>query len=71
MLSSQQEETQPHLSPRFRFKPGFDGDAGSFMPSIACLEQMAPCRWVPRAWYVPEFRGFPWKLSEMGRFWET
>jgi hypothetical protein len=45
MLSSQQEETQPRLSPRFRFEPGSYGGTGSFLPSIACLEQTAPDTW--------------------------
>lgn len=33
------------LSPGFRFEPGSYGSAGSFMPSIACLEQTAPNKW--------------------------
>ena len=35
------------LSPRFRFEPGTYGDAtaGRFIPSIACLQQMAPGQW--------------------------
>ena len=36
---------KPALSPRFRFEPGTYGDAGSFMPSIACLRQIAPGQW--------------------------
>lgn len=33
------------LTPRFRFEPGSYGDAGHFMPSIACLEQVAVDQW--------------------------
>jgi hypothetical protein len=43
MHSSEQEEPQP--SPRFRFEPGSYGGSGSFMPSLACLEQTAPDKW--------------------------
>jgi len=39
------KQAQPRLSPRFRFEPGSYGGAGSFMPSIACLEQTAPNKW--------------------------
>ena len=45
MRSPQQEKTQPRLSPRFRFESGSYGGSGSFVPSIACLEQTAPDRW--------------------------
>ncbi|MFQ5906727.1 MAG: SEC-C metal-binding domain-containing protein [bacterium] len=45
MDGSGQEGTQPHLSPRFRFEPGSYGDVGSFIPSIACLEQTASNKW--------------------------
>ena len=45
MRRPQQAETQPRLSPRFRFEPGSYGGTGSFMPSIACLEQTASNKW--------------------------
>lgn len=38
-------QKKPALLPRFRFEPGSYGDAGSFMPSIACLKQIAPGQW--------------------------
>lgn len=45
MHSSEQEEPQPHPSPRFRFEPGSYGGSGTFVPSLACLEQTAPDKW--------------------------
>lgn len=45
MRRPQQAEAQPRLSPRFRFEPGSYGGTGSFMPSIACLEQTASNKW--------------------------
>jgi hypothetical protein len=45
MRSSEQEEPQPRPSPRFQFEPGSYGGSGSFMPSLACLEQTVPNKW--------------------------
>ena len=45
MHSSEQGEPQPRPSPRFRFEPGSYGGSGSFVPSLACLEQTAPGKW--------------------------
>ena len=45
MHNSPQEESRPRLSPRFRFESGSYGGVGSFVPSIACLEQTAPNKW--------------------------
>ena len=45
MKKSPREKTRQHLSPRFRFQSGSYGDVGSFMPSIACQEQIASNKW--------------------------
>lgn len=45
MHSSEKEEPQPHPSPRFRFEPGSYGGSGTFVSSLACLEQTAPDKW--------------------------
>jgi hypothetical protein len=45
MKNSPRAKGKQHLSPRFRFEPGSYGDIGSFMPSIASLEQIAPNKW--------------------------
>ena len=39
------QESQPPLSPKFRFEPGSYGSAGSLVPSIACLKQTATNNW--------------------------
>ena len=45
MHSSEQGELQPRPSPRFRFEPGSYGGSGSFVPSLACLEQTILDEW--------------------------
>jgi hypothetical protein len=35
----------PTLSPRFRFEPGSYSAPGTFLPSLACLEQWKPHEW--------------------------
>jgi len=44
-MHSSEQEPQPRPSPRFRFEPGSYGGSGTFVPSLACLEQTAPDRW--------------------------
>jgi hypothetical protein len=45
MNKSQPAETERVVTPQFRFKPGSYGDVGQFVPSIACLKQLAPNNW--------------------------
>ena len=45
MQKSQPAETERMVTPQFRFKPGSYGDVGQFVPSIACLKQLAPNNW--------------------------
>jgi hypothetical protein len=45
MHDSEQEDHQPRPSPRFRFEPGSYGGSGSFVPSLACLEQTTSGKW--------------------------
>lgn len=44
-MHSTEQEPQAHPSPRFRFEPGSYGGPGTFVPSLACLEQTAPDKW--------------------------
>ncbi len=45
MQKSQPAETERMVTPQFRFRPGSYGDVGQFVPSIACLKQLAPNNW--------------------------
>ena len=44
-MSNSYQESHQHLSPRFRFESGSYGDVGSYVPSIACLQQTGPNKW--------------------------
>jgi SEC-C motif len=44
-MSRAQPKDQQPLSPQFRFEPGSYGGDGRFIPSIACLKQIALDQW--------------------------
>ncbi len=42
---SQPARVEPKVHAQFRFEPGSYGEAGSFLPSIACLAQTSADQW--------------------------
>ncbi len=45
-LSKDAEDTQTEFKTMYRFEPGSYGDAGNFMPSLACLKLTQNDEWI-------------------------